>query len=179
MAKANRKAHQKNNRFYDRKAKAWHFEKNDLMYFYAPAMKAGFTRKFKKFWSDPYNVIRKISELNYEIVSQANWKQIVHINRLKRCYNRSLWNPRPNQKTLKKPLKQKTRRLDSGESEKEGFPVGPFLLVTDKTTPRKWVYDPAYFNFGYLETEKRSKFKFSEQKTWTVGAVLVNRGSRL
>jgi len=98
-------------------------------------MKAGLTRKFKKFWSGPYQVIRKISELNYEIVSQDNRKQIVHINRLKRCYNGSIWNPRQNQKTLKKVLKQKTRRRDSGEDEEEGFVVGPFPLVIDNMTP--------------------------------------------
>ena len=57
---------------------------------HTPAMKAGLTRKFKKFWSGPYKVIRKISELNYEVVSQDNRKQIVHINRLKKCYNQSL-----------------------------------------------------------------------------------------
>jgi len=73
VAKANRKARQSNNKFYD-------FEENDLVYLYTPAMKAGLTRKFKKFWSGPYKVIRKISELNYEIVSQDNRKQIVHKN---------------------------------------------------------------------------------------------------
>jgi len=98
-------------------------------------MKAGLTRKFKKFWSGPYQVITKISELNYEIVSQDNRKQIVHINRLKKCYNQSLWKPWQNQKTLKKPPKQKTKRRDSGEGEEEGFTVGPFPLVTDDTTP--------------------------------------------
>jgi len=84
-AKANRKAHQRNKRFYDRKAKARHFKENDLVNLYTPAMKAGLTRKFNKFWSGPYKVIRKISELNYEIVSQGNRKKIVHINRLKKC----------------------------------------------------------------------------------------------
>ena len=49
VAEANRKAYQKNKRFYDRKAKARHFEKNDLVYLHTPAMKAGLTRKFKKF----------------------------------------------------------------------------------------------------------------------------------
>ena len=49
----------------------------------ADRKKAGLTRKFKKFWSGPYKVIRKISELNYVIVSQDNRKQIVYINRLK------------------------------------------------------------------------------------------------
>ena len=61
VAKANRKAHQKNKRFYDRKAKARHSEEKNLAYLYTPAMKAGSTRKFKKFWSGPYKVIRKIS----------------------------------------------------------------------------------------------------------------------
>jgi len=135
VAKSNRKAHQRNKRFYDRKAKARHFEGNDLVYLYTPAMKAGLTRKFKKFWSGPYKVIRKISELNYETVSQDNRKQIVHINRLKKCYNQSLWNPWKNQKTLKKPQKQKTKRRDSGEGEEEGFTVRQFPLVTDDTTP--------------------------------------------
>jgi len=74
-------------RFYDSKAKARHFEENDLVYLYTPAIKADLTRKFKTFWSGPYKGIRKISELNYENVSQDNRKQIVHINRLKRCYN--------------------------------------------------------------------------------------------
>jgi len=72
VAKANRRAHQRNKRFYDREANARYFEENDLVYLYTPAMKAGLTRKFKKFWSGPYHVIRKISELNYGIVSQDN-----------------------------------------------------------------------------------------------------------
>jgi len=103
VAKANRKGHQRNKRFYDRKTKARHFEENNLVYLYTPAMKAGLTRKFKKFWSNPYQVIRKISELNYEIVSQDNRKQIVHINRLKKCYNQSLWNPAKSEESEEAP----------------------------------------------------------------------------
>ena len=61
VAKSNRKAHQKNKRSYDCKAKARQFEENDLVYLYTPVIKAGLTRKFKKFWSGPYKVIRKIS----------------------------------------------------------------------------------------------------------------------
>ena len=68
------------------------------------------------------------------MLAKTNRKQIVHINRLKRCYNGSLWNARPNQKTLKKPLKEKTRRRDWGEDEEEGFVVGPFPLVIDDMT---------------------------------------------
>ena len=83
VGKANRKAHQNSKRFYDRKAKARHFEVNHLVYLYTPAMKAFLTKKFRKFWSGPYKIIKKISELNYDIISQDNRKEIVHVNRLK------------------------------------------------------------------------------------------------
>ena len=85
VGKANRKAHQNSKRLHHRKAKARHFEANDLVYLYTPAMKPGLTKKFRKFWSGPYKVIRKLSELNYEIISKDNRKHIVHVNRIKRC----------------------------------------------------------------------------------------------
>ena len=69
VRKANRKAHQKNKKFYDQKAKEWHFAADDLVYLYTPAMKPGLTKKFRKYWSGPYKVPRKVSELNYEIIS--------------------------------------------------------------------------------------------------------------
>jgi len=119
-------------------------------------MKAGLTRKFKKFCSGPYHVIRKVSELNYEIVSQDNRKQIVHINRLKNCYNQSLWNPWQNQKTLKKPPEQKTKRRDSGEGEEEGFTVGPFSACSNDTTPENDCMIPPNSILDTPDTERRT-----------------------
>ena len=85
-----RKAHQNNKRFYDRKAKERHFAADDLVYLYTPAMKPGLTKKFRKYWSGPYKVLRKVSELNYEIISNDDKKQIVHVNRLKKSCNQTL-----------------------------------------------------------------------------------------
>ena len=48
----------------------------------------------------------------------------------------SLCNQRQNQKILKKPPKQKTKRRCSSEGEEEGFTVGPFPLVTVDTIPK-------------------------------------------
>jgi hypothetical protein len=69
VRKTNRKAHQNNKNFYDRKAKERHFAADDLVYLFTPAMKPGLTKKFRKYWSGPYKVLRKVSELNYEIIS--------------------------------------------------------------------------------------------------------------
>ena len=92
--------------------------------------------------------------MNYEIVSQDNRKQIVHINRLKKCYNQSLWNPRQNQKTLKKPPKQKTKRRGSSDGEEEGFTVSPFPLVTVHTIPENDCTTPP---ISTLDTPSPSK----------------------
>jgi len=119
-------------------------------------MKAGFTRKFTKFCSDPYQGIRKLFDLNYEMVSQDNRKQIVLINRLKKCYNQSLWNPRQNQNTLKKPPKQKTKRRGSDEGEEEGFTVGPFPLVTVDKAPENDCTSPPISILDNPETDTRT-----------------------
>ena len=70
-------------------------------------------------------VLRKVSELNYEIVSNDDKKQIVHVNRLKKCYNQSLWNPK---NTAKKSPKGRAKRRISSEGEEEEIRIGRFPL---------------------------------------------------
>jgi len=45
VAKANKKAHRNNKRFYDRKALTRNFDGNDSVYLYTLALKAGQTKK--------------------------------------------------------------------------------------------------------------------------------------
>jgi len=61
------------------------FEVNDLVYLFTPATKPGLTRKFRKPWKGPYQITKKISDLNYELVDQRNMKSVVHVNRLKKA----------------------------------------------------------------------------------------------
>jgi hypothetical protein len=70
-------------RLYDRKAKQRHFAVNDIVYLFNPAMKVGLTKKFRQVWSGPYRITRRISEWNYEIMSQDGRKWVVHVNRIK------------------------------------------------------------------------------------------------
>jgi len=37
-------------------------------------MKPGLTKKFRKYWSGLYKVLGKVSELNYEVISNADKK---------------------------------------------------------------------------------------------------------
>jgi len=73
-------------------------------------------------------VLRNVSELNYEIVSNDDKKQILHVNRLKKCYNQSLWNPKKSQKGAKRFPKRKAKRRNSSEGEEEEIRIGKFPL---------------------------------------------------
>jgi hypothetical protein len=55
-----------------------------------PCDETDLTKNFRKFWSGPYKVTRKVFELNYEIISKDNRKEIVHVNRIKQYYNQCL-----------------------------------------------------------------------------------------
>jgi len=107
VAKANRKSHQRNKRYYDRKAKPWKFTVNELVYLYNPATKPGLTRKFSKLWQGPYKVTKKLYDLNYEIIDQYSKKRVVHVNRLKRAYSSEERMPKSERKPARK-LQRKT-----------------------------------------------------------------------
>jgi len=90
------------------------------------------------------------------LLARTTQKQIVHIIRLERCYNQSLWNPWQNKKTLKKLPKQKTNRRVSGEDEGEGLTVGPFPFVTDDTTPENECTTPPISILDTPDTDRRT-----------------------
>jgi hypothetical protein len=62
-AKANRKSHLNNKRFYDRRTKPREIEAQDLVYLYNPAFKSGLTRKFAKPWVGTCQITKKVSEI--------------------------------------------------------------------------------------------------------------------
>ena len=120
LATVNRKAH-RNKKFYDRKAKERHFATNDLVYLFTPATKPGTTKKFRKYWSGPYMVLRKMSELNYEIVSNDNKKQIVHVNRLKYAITKVSGIPREVRKSRRRSEKRKRNAATRAKARKKNL----------------------------------------------------------
>ena len=169
VAKANKSSHQRNKKLYDRKAKARSFEVNDLVYLFTPATKPGLTRKFRKPWKGPYQITKKISDLNYELVDQRNKKSVVHVNRLKRAYNQDHWNSRPKQKTVKRSSKQSHDPLQSDDEDE--IKIGPFPLVMPRittngrehTTPRYQVLDTPESATPVLDTPSSEQYDLSYQ----------------
>jgi hypothetical protein len=58
VAESNKKSHQVNKQYYDRKAEQRDFEVNDLAYLYSPIKKSGLTKKFFKPWRGPYLITK-------------------------------------------------------------------------------------------------------------------------
>jgi hypothetical protein len=97
----NRKSHQENKVYYDKKAKERKFEVYDEVYLFCPAKKPGKCQKFRSYWRGPYIIVQKLSDLNYKIMEKKGNEFVVHVNRLKKSYDPTPWNietvrcPRP------------------------------------------------------------------------------------
>ena len=72
--------------YYDANVRARHFQEGDRVWYFYPRQ---YTRRSKK-WSfayvGPYTVLKKISDLTYQIQKSRKVKPIiVHVDKLKRC----------------------------------------------------------------------------------------------
>jgi hypothetical protein len=67
------------------------FAQGDVDYVYSPAIKVGVSSKFRRSWTGPYRVIARKSQLTYAVVNQQGKKFVIHVNRMKRAYDPSIW----------------------------------------------------------------------------------------
>ena len=72
----------------DRKVRACNMDIGDFVWLIDPTTKKGVSKKFKKRWIGPYQILSKPSAVNYEIkpIKSKGKKLTVHQSRLKRCY---------------------------------------------------------------------------------------------
>ena len=115
MKWANKKSHQRNKKYHDRRAKHREFIVGDLVYLYQPARRPGLSAKFFCPWTGPHQVTAKISTLNYEIQDRKAKKQTVHINRLKAAHYSSLWKPINEGNPARKRSRKPPVKIDSEE----------------------------------------------------------------
>ena len=84
------KAQTRQKQFYDiKKPTSRSYSVGDSVYLYVPRVKRGQTPKFAHYWQGPYVIAKKMSPVNYQIVSDKGVKQVVHVNRLKPANIRS------------------------------------------------------------------------------------------
>jgi transposase InsO family protein len=127
----NRKMHQKNKAYYDKKAKKRTFEVNDKVFLFCPARKPGRCHKFRPFWQGPFMVVQKLSDLNYKIVDKKGKEFVVHVNRLKKSYDQTPWSFENTRRPRQKPRRPDTEMLE----EDMGIQSRP-IAISDEREPR-------------------------------------------
>jgi hypothetical protein len=116
-----------------RKTKPREFEVQDLVCLYHPTLKHGLSKKFAKSWSGPWQITKKFSELNYEIVDIKGKRQVVHVNRLKKAHNLELWKPNGRKESEKNAPKRVTRPRHEKKDPQAEFKIGPYQLVNPQS----------------------------------------------
>ena len=75
--------------YYDRKIHGNTLKEGELVWLWNPAIprKRGYCRTFHRSWQGPYRILKKLSDVTYQIQHTAKKRnrQIVHFDRLKRC----------------------------------------------------------------------------------------------
>ena len=75
--------------------------------------------KFHNFLTGPFEIIAKLTDLNYEITSMNHKKQVVHENRMKMAYNSKIWKSNPKLKISKKEKNQEALKPEEQKEENE------------------------------------------------------------
>ena len=83
-----RMSHEIAKRYYDRQTKIESFRKGDFVYVRDPIYKRGKAKKFSSQNKGPYEIDMKVSALIYKVRLLDGTFAIVHINRLKKAYDR-------------------------------------------------------------------------------------------
>ncbi|GBM28422.1 hypothetical protein AVEN_262176-1 [Araneus ventricosus] len=86
-------AQQKDRRIYDEKHRPVNYNPGDLVWIFTPVRKVGLSEKLLKKYLGPYQVVRKLSEVTYEVqdfdplTKRRKIKDIVHVVRMKPYYD--------------------------------------------------------------------------------------------
>jgi hypothetical protein len=115
----------------------------DIVYLFNPAKKPGQCQKSLKPWIGPFRVVAKLSDLKYRIVNQFGKESVVHVNRLKKAHNPSIWRPKPSQKPNRSSKKVKENAEDEKETQEEDGVTGTrHRIVTELPQVDEQTQDP-------------------------------------
>ena len=81
-----RVAQKLNKRAYDVAVKPASFQPGDMVWYFCPRARLGTSPKWTRFYRGPYQVIKRINDINYVIRATAKSRPIVvHVNKLRAC----------------------------------------------------------------------------------------------
>ncbi|PNF43061.1 hypothetical protein B7P43_G04743 [Cryptotermes secundus] len=92
----NRTGRERQKEQYDKGTRLIIFRPGDLIYLRDMTRRKRSCPKFPIRWRGPYEIVRRLSDLNYLVRVARNKEIVVNVNKMKRCYREeSHWSPRP------------------------------------------------------------------------------------
>ena len=134
VSENSRKAHLTNKRYFDRRAKERSFEPGDTVYLFSPAKKPGQNSKFWTPWTGPFQVVARLSKLNYRVRNMRGKESVVHINRLKRAYKQGIQEAKGTERCYRR---QRPRRQEREEDEPVVSAPGPIPISAPQAENRQ------------------------------------------
>ena len=61
-------AHERQKNYYDRRTRGTRFKPNDFVWLWSPVVPKGVAPKFHMPWTEPFKVVRRLSDVTYEIL---------------------------------------------------------------------------------------------------------------
>jgi transposase InsO family protein len=119
--KNNRKAHEVNKKYYDRKAKERNSEVDDKVYLFCPAKKPGRCQNFRKFWRGLYRIV-EVSDSNYNILDVTG-KEQTSCKQAEKSYDQRPWKQETTTRAKHKGKQTIVEDQDEQEIEIQSRPI--------------------------------------------------------
>jgi hypothetical protein len=87
VRESNKISRAKQKAYYDRHTKLVTYLEGDYIYLKEMVVGVGKSKKFRSKWCGPYLIVKRFSDLNYQIQIVPGKYMTVNVNRLKRCHN--------------------------------------------------------------------------------------------
>ena len=92
VRKNNKMDRERQKEYYNRRTKLVTFQPGDMVYLKEMMNSRKKCAKFRIRWKGPYEVIRRLSDLNY-LVKLSRTKEIVNVNKMKKCFRQTALRP--------------------------------------------------------------------------------------
>jgi hypothetical protein len=84
----NRMGREKQTEQYDKETKLLTFQPGDMDYLRQMTKRKRGCQKFRLRWKGPFEVVKRLSHLNYLVKVTRNKEMVININKMKRCYRK-------------------------------------------------------------------------------------------
>lgn len=119
-------AHERQKDYYDRRTQGTRFKPGDSVWLWSPVLQKGVAPKFHEPWTGPFKVVKRLSDVTYEIRDLARkTNKVVHFDRLKKSTVKA---------SVHKPSESEPESSESGDSSDDSeFPDNPVPATSNKS----------------------------------------------